>query len=362
MTDDQRLGPPPIEPLSEAAWARVERGVWSELDAERPAGSRSPGSRSPGPRRWWVVAAPLAAAAAVAVLLIAVRRAPSALDEPSRVVTGAAPSSVLFGDSHIELDAATALVMRHEAEHPTITLERGGAWFTVAPRLSRPAFIVRAGDAMVRVVGTRFRVLRTEERIAVEVDHGLVDVNFRGSEVAVGAGQRWSSDAPRLIIAAAAPPAGEPVPPPVPATATPDPDVPAAAPDGAPAPARPHPPARSGSPAHASAGSADARPESPPGAPTAPQVDRDRAEYDRLAALEATSPGAALDGYRALARGTSRWADPALFAAARLAVDRHDVRAETLLGIYLQRFPSGANAADARQLLVRLRGDKRDKP
>jgi hypothetical protein len=358
MTDDHRLdsrlGSPPIEPLSEAAWARVERGVWSELDAERPVGSPSP-----GPRRWWLVAAPLAAAAAVAVLLIAVRRAPSALDEPSRVVTGAAPSSVLFGDSHIELDASTALVMRHEAEHPTVTLERGAAWFTVAPRLSRPAFIVRAGDAMVRVVGTRFRVLRTEERIAVEVDHGQVDVNFRGSEVAVGAGQRWSSDAPRLIIAAAAPPPAEPVPPPDPATAAPDPEVPAAAPEGAPAPARPHRPARPGSPAHASAGSADARPEPPPGAhPTAPQIDRDGAEYDRLAALEATSPGAALTGYLALARGTSRWADPALFAAARLAVDRHDARAETLLGIYLQRFPSGANAADARQLLVRLHGDK----
>src|SRR5215468_12235333 len=217
MTDDQRLGSPPIEPLSEAAWARIERGVWSELDAERPADSPSPGSR-----RWWIVAAPLAAAAAAAVLLIAVRRGPTTLDEPSRVVTGAAPSSVLFGDSHIELDAATALVMRHEAEHPTVTLESGAAWFTVAPRQSRPAFIVRAGDAMVRVVGTRFRVLRSGEQIAVEVDHGLVDVNFRGSEVPIGAGQRWSSDTPHQIIASrAAPPAVEPVPP-VPATAPPD--------------------------------------------------------------------------------------------------------------------------------------------
>ena len=354
MTDDQRLGPPPIEPLSETAWARVERGVWSELDAERPAGSPAP-----GPRRWWVIAAPLAAAAAVAVLLLAVRRAPTALDEPSRVVTGAAPSSVLFGDSHIELDAATALVTRHEAEHPTVTLERGAAWFTVAPRLSRPAFIVRAGDAMVRVVGTRFRVVRSEERIAVEVDHGLVDVNFRGSEVAIGAGQRWSSDAPRQILAVAAPPA-EPVPPPVPAAAAPDPEVPAAPPEAAPAPARAHRPARPGSPAHAADGG-DARPEPPAHLP-GPAVDRDAAEYDRLAALEATSPDAALTGYLALARGTSRWADPALFAAARLAVDRHDARAETLLGIYLQRFPSGANAADAQQLLARVQSDKRDKP
>jgi hypothetical protein len=87
-------------------------------------------------------------------------------------------------------------------------------------------------------------------------------------------------------------------------------------------------------------------------------VDRDRTEYDRLAALEARSPETALAGYMVLAKGTSRWADPALFAAARLAVDRHDRRAETLLGMYLTRFPGGANAADARQLLVRLRSDK----
>jgi FecR-like protein len=361
MTNDQRadsrLGAPPIEPLSETAWARVERGVWSALDAERPTGSPSHGAR-----RWWIVAAPLAAAAAIAVVLFAVRRMPIALDEPSRVVTGPAPSSVLFGDSHIELDAATALVMRHEAEHPTVTLERGAAWFTVAPRKSRPAFIVRAGDAMVHVVGTRFRVLRSEERIAVEVDHGLVDVNFRGSEVEVGAGQRWSSDAPRRIMASrAAPAAVEPVPP-VPAAAPP-PDVPPAPPEVGPAPGRPHRPARPGSPAHPAAGSAGARAEPLPGAhPDAPQVDRDGAEYDRLAALEAKSPDAALAGYRELARGTSRWADPALFAAARLAADRHDPRAETLLGIYLQRFPTGANAADARQLLARLQADKRDKP
>jgi hypothetical protein len=356
MTDDQRLGSPPIEPLSEAAWARVERGVWSALDAERPAGSSSPGAR-----RWWIVAAPLAAAAVIAVVLFAVRRTPTVLDEPSRVVTGATPSSVLFGDSHIELDALTALVMRHEAEHPTVTLERGAAWFTVAPRKSRPAFIVRAGDAMVHVVGTRFRVLRSDERIAVEVDHGLVDVNFRGSEVAVGAGQRWSSDAPRQILSSKAPPpAVEPVPP-VPAAAPP-PEAPPTPPEAGPAPARPHRPTRPGAPAHPAAGSADAHAEPLPAPPTVPPVDRDGAEYNRLAALEARLPGEALAGYMALARGTSRWADPALFAAARLAVDRHDPRAETLLGMYLQRFPTGANAADARQLLARLQSGKHDKP
>jgi len=45
-----------------------------------------------------------------------------------------------------------------------------------------------------------------------------------------------------------------------------------------------------------------------------------------------------------------------LFAAGRLAVDTHDARAESLLTIYLRRFPSGANTDDARALLTRLKG------
>jgi hypothetical protein len=341
MTDEPRRGPPPIEPLSDAAWSRVERGVWAQLDAE-------PGARraAEAPRRWWLVVAPVAAAAAVAALVLAIRVGPAALDEPSRVVSGPAPSSVQFGDSHIDLDASTALTMRHEAEHPMVMLERGGAWFTVAPRQARPAFIVRAGDATVQVVGTRFRVVRSDERIAVEVERGRVDVNFRGGTAEIGAGQRWSSDAPGQIIATAPPPPPHAAEPSAATAPEPEPEI---EPTPAPAPpARKHAPRP---PVH-TAGSADAA-EPAPGA-----ADADRAEYDRLAALEPRSPDAALAGYLALAHGTSRWAAPALFAAGRLAHDRHDRRAGSLLTIYLQRFPDGANAADARELLDRLRADK----
>jgi hypothetical protein len=345
MTDHERLGPPPIEPLSDVSWSRVERGVWARLDAETPTRSMPP-----SPRRWWLVAAPLAAAAAIAMIVLATRgQTLQVADETSRVVTGTAPSQVSFGDSHIELEAATALVMTHEADHPTVLLDRGAAWFTVAPRLARPAFIVRAGDATVRVVGTRFRVGRSEERIAVEVDRGVVDVQFRGSVVPLRAGQRWSSDAPGYTAAVAAlPPPAEPVatePEPEVVAPEPEPEVAPPAPRHEPKPARPAPSTVRTEPklgsAHAGATEGDRDP--------------DRDEYDRLAALEPKSPEVALVGYLALARGTSRWADPALFAGARLAVDRHDRRAETLLGIYLQRFPGGANAADARKLLARLR-------
>lgn len=341
MTNDERLGPPPIEPLSDAAWSRVERGVWARLDVE--AGARS---TPPSPRRWWLVAAPLAAAAAIAVIVLATRSRPiQVADETSRVVTGTAPSRVMFGDSHIELEAATALVMTHEDEHPTVLLERGAARFTVAPRLRRPAFVVRAGDATVRVVGTQFRVGRSEERIAVDVDRGVVDVLFRGSVVPVRAGQHWSSDAPSHVVAVTT--SEEPAAAPKPEVTAPEVASPTRR--HAPKPARP---AASAPRAEPKLGSAHADDDD------ATDGDPERAEYDRLAALEPRSPEAAMAGYLTLARGTSHWAALALYAAARLANDRHDQhRAETLLGIYLQRFPGGANAADARKLLDRLKSD-----
>jgi hypothetical protein len=191
--------------------------------------------------------------------------------------------------------------------------------------------------------------------------------------VGVGANRHWSSESPgqTSTIAEATPPAEpviatRPAPPsdPAPSEAS---DEPSAASDPArtPAPHRHSPrpgrtsPPKSGPETHATVEpKADPAPEASRGA----EIDRDRAEYDRLAAIEPRAPDTALAGYLVLARGTSRWADPALFAAARLAADRHDRRAETLLGMYLQRFPSGANAIDARQLLTRLKGDKEDRP
>jgi len=360
MTDDERLGPPPVEPMSDAAWSRVERGLWARIDAATTPWATA-GGPPPAPRRWWLVAAPLAAAAAIVAIVLATRTTtePVAVaDEPARVVSGSAPSSVSFGDSHVELDADTAVVMSHDAGHPTVLLERGAAWFTVAPRLSRPEFVVRAGDATVRVVGTRFRVARTDERIAVDVERGLVDVQFRGAVVGVAASRHWSSETPgRASTLAELTPPADPV---ASSEPPPGPQEPA---EPLPAPAQPKPavrPARGAlaKPAALPGAANDASEDPAPGASRSSELDRDRTEYDRLAAIEPKAPDTALAGYMALARGTSRWADLALFAAARLAADRHDRRAVTLLGIYLQRFPDGANATDARQLLARLKGDR----
>ena len=364
MTERERLGPPPVEPMSDIAWSRVERGLWSRIDAgEADANPAGVERRRGAAVRWWIIAAPLAAAAILAIVVGLRLLLPVSGDEPVRIVSPKVapsetfePSSVSFEDSHIALDPDTALVTSHESGHPHVLLERGAAWFTVAPRKSRPEFVVRAGDAMVRVVGTRFRVARSEEQIAVEVGRGAVDVLFRGRVVAVAAGQRWSSESPaRASVLAAAPPAAAPV-----AAGPPEPGVdPGVEIDPVDPPAHtPGKPKRTSRPSGRTGGAAATSPEPAPGSALAETVDRERAEYERLAALEPRSPEAALKGYLVLTKGTSRWAGVAMYAAGRLAADRRDPRAETLLGMYLERFRNGANAEDAKRLLSRIKADR----
>lgn len=448
---DDKLGPPPVEPMSDVAWARVERGLWSRLDTgatnQLPVASR---------RRWLWVAVPTLAVAAVVTLLFATGLFGSRSEvpvvaivdpvEPSRVVAGTAPSAVSFGDAHIDLAAQSAIVMSREGESPSVLLERGKATFAVAPRRDRAPFVVRAGDIVVRVVGTRFIVSRSDEQITVAVEHGLVDVQFRGQTHRIGAAQTWSSEAPDKVAmrtpeidptgmggatdtntadttgttrdnAAHT------------TTGTPDanadttdhresgaqdkntgagkhtgkytgtnPNAGAGKTTGANAdagksvgagkatgtdktigtgkalatpdtrgtsPAVPN--TRTGSAPGRTSGSADKTsgmdtrtgPQPThtvtPGTLTAKETEATK--YDRLVALERKDAAAALSGYLELSQGASKWAAVALYAAGRLAADRQDRRAATFLDIYLRRFPNGANANDARNLLARLKGN-----
>ena len=317
--------------------------IWC-IRAENPNCSRSsprnnlPTRRAPrwlrGRKRWVTIPVLAAAAAAVFVLARPPAGEPSTPRdlESSRVVSGPAPSSVSFGDAHIELAANTAIVMDTEQGAPSVLVERGTASFNVAPRAARPPFVVRAGDTTIRVVGTQFEVARFEERISVAVEHGIVDVQFRGRVHRVTAGGRWASEPAETTAVV------EPSP-----TAPPEPE-----PEPEPEPVAPTSPARTTT--------------SPPATTTAakpsharPTVDADRLTYERLAAAESRDAGAAIAGYLELSKGSSKWSAVALYAAARLAADRDDPRAVTFLQIYLRRFPSGANAEDARRLLERIK-------
>jgi hypothetical protein len=75
--------------------------------------------------------------------------------------------------------------------------------------------------------------------------------------------------------------------------------------------------------------------------------------FELAAQLEERDPVAALRIYGELAGGDDGWAASALFASARLEAERGVTpQARALCDSYLQRFPRGPNADDARALLA----------
>jgi hypothetical protein len=276
----------PIDPLSDAAWRRIEERVESALARPMPMNNEP---RSP---RWVFGLAAAAIVIAIAALVIAVwpRDAEPIATTSTRVETRTGESGGELGDVRIEVAPETAYTaVGSDSTGWVVVLERGEITCDVPPREGRPPFVVRAGDAHVEVVGTRFIVSYDGVASRVSVERGTVRVRHGDRSSLVGAGERWP--APVVVIPA----------PPV------EPEVEERSPS------------------------------------------RRFAEASRL---ETAAPARADRIYAELSEGTGPWAANALFARARLAADRgHDRRARTLAQSYLRRFPRGPNATDARRLL-----------
>jgi hypothetical protein len=354
---------PEVEELSDLQWARIERGLWTKLDAAEAPVATPERERSGSWRtRGLVAGGALAAAAAALVLLLG--RSPHApvevAEAPSRVLTRDSATTVSFSDAAIEVAPNSAVLLSSGADRSaTVVLEGGRASFRVPPR-QRP-FLVVAGHATVRVVGTQFSVARSGEEIAVEVHEGKVAVQYLGQVHPVIAGTRWSSaevtPVKTALIDAPASPATPAVRTdderPAAPTAQPDderPAAPTARPKREPAPPRVAPTAP------APVEPAPAEPLEPaPAEPLEPATPSDadaRAAFAAAAKLESAAPKESLRRYLELAKRSDRWGANALFASARLAFDIGERgQAAALCRAYLKRFPKGANAADARALL-----------
>lgn len=101
------------------------------------------------------------------------------VDRPARHVTRKGEKRVVALDdgSTVTLNTATRLDVRFSSDERLIQLVEGEALFDVASDPARP-FIVRAGDADVRAVGTSFTVARIEGRpVQVLVREGVVEVD-----------------------------------------------------------------------------------------------------------------------------------------------------------------------------------------
>lgn len=95
---------------------------------------------------------------------------------------------ILADGSTVHLNTNTILETRLDRNRRTLRLLKGEALFTVAHDARRP-FIVHAGDAVVRALGTEFNVrLREAHGIEVIVSEGRVEVQAQPGAVKLSAG------------------------------------------------------------------------------------------------------------------------------------------------------------------------------
>jgi ferric-dicitrate binding protein FerR (iron transport regulator) len=199
MSSPERLGPPPVDPLSDVQWARVERNVFSRMEGTVTGAVSAREVKHGRSRSTWIwLAVPAAAAAAFGLAFFSMNgpSGSSSDGEPSRVVASDSPTTMSFGDAHITLQARSAVLMEQNVAKPTALLEHGTAEFAVAPRGERAPFTVLAGDTSARTMGATFTVTRTGERADLKVSTGSVEIRYRGRDVRLAANQSWSSERP----------------------------------------------------------------------------------------------------------------------------------------------------------------------
>jgi hypothetical protein len=319
-----------VEPLSPQRWTRIERSLFSRVEAEMASGTLPTESFQPWARRAvpWLVAASLALMALAVLWLAAGRPADGrgSLAQASRITTGSTGSHLVLRELTLDVDPESTVVIGGATERGMLlVLDRGSVVCDVTPRSASAPLIVQAGAAQIQVVGTRFRVQRDGEAAKVAVEHGVVEVTMNGQVSRVRAGQVWPAAAPATL----------------PSTHTKE--VVAAAPVELSEPSE----VRRSTP----------RPQATTSAPmTNDNASSAQARFERAARLERADPGQATALYRTLESGSDSWAQNALYARGRLEAARgNTAEARKVLERYLARFPKGANRDDAKALLERLR-------
>jgi hypothetical protein len=187
-----------VDPLSDERWARIERSLFARLEsADHDQGEVSDGARRRfGPRLWFAVAAVLCSLAFFVVARPWSSEGP-ALDQPSRITTGPTASHLSLPGLALDVGPQSAVVVGAETtDGLLVVLDRGSIVCQVAKRSSTQPLIVQAGGARVRVVGTRFEVMRLGEAARVKVYEGVVEVAFQGRTARVAAGEEWPGREP----------------------------------------------------------------------------------------------------------------------------------------------------------------------
>ncbi len=86
--------------------------------------------------------------------------------------------------SLLQLNTNSAVSVQMEKNHRLLTLQRGEAFFDIAPNAKRP-LVVQTSGGLVRVLGTRFNIRQTQSGSVVSVIEGLVAVAADGEASAM---------------------------------------------------------------------------------------------------------------------------------------------------------------------------------
>jgi len=209
----------------EVSEARIAR-LWGNV-------SERMGRRRPAQRKGFVLAGLGSVAAAAAVWVLVSRAqiaepAPSPFEHAAFETRGDASRVALKDGSAIELAPSTRVEVS-EGEKRSVRLAlRSGRVTCDVTRDEARSFVVLAGKVEVRVIGTRFTVERASlehgERVAVNVERGVVEVKGRAGLVRLTAGQSFREDPEPLRGTASAqlpvdPPAAPSLSPPAPSAA-----------------------------------------------------------------------------------------------------------------------------------------------
>ncbi|HWA72375.1 MAG TPA: FecR domain-containing protein [Polyangiaceae bacterium] len=332
-----------VEPLSEQRWAKIERSVFLSF---KP-GTQGPIEFQHAPRqnrayRWGLIAAALTVVCLSAVLALRVG-GPPVVAPPSRIITGASASHLALPGVSLDVDPQSAVVVDSEARHGLLVLlDRGSIVCDVAPRSHDAPLIVQAGAVRVRVVGTRFSVTRVGDSAKVSVSHGTVEVSVLGQSRRVQAGEVWQPALPTPEPSADS----EAPAPPIESSAQPPRSTTVAA---GPRP-RTSSSQRRVAPEKSALTSAERQTD-------AEQKRRSRQSvFEQAAALERRDPARASELYRSLEAEGDSWSQNSLYARGRLSASQGNAtQARAVLTRYLERFPHGSNAEDARAVLQRLK-------
>jgi transmembrane sensor len=155
-----------------------------------------------------LVALPALGVAACAALALWVFAPTAIADLAADAVTarGEIRDLALPDGSVLHLAADSAVGLEFGDGRRQVELRRGEAFFEVRPGQPAP-FTVTAGDARIRVVGTRFNVGRFGDDAEVTVTEGVVEVAAGPATVRLTAGQQVSAESGRLSAVGAVDPA-----------------------------------------------------------------------------------------------------------------------------------------------------------